>query len=96
MHRLMNGLLGIRVRPYYLHQLDRVRGTGHFHVPVSTGLAMMDGLRGHLSGMGVPHYMVDLPGGGGKIPPTPDYIVDKRAGYWVVRNYEGRHFNYPV
>jgi lysine 2,3-aminomutase len=96
MHRLMNGLLSIRVRPYYLHQLDRSRGTGHFHVPVSTGLAIMDGLRGHHSGMGVPHYMVDLPGGGGKIPLTPEYIVDKRAGYWTVRNFEGRRFNYPV
>lgn len=96
MHRLMNGLLGIRVRPYYLHQLDRVRGTGHFHVPVSTGLQIMDALRGRLSGMGVPHYMVDLPGGGGKIPLTPDYVVDKHPGRWTIRNFEGRHFNYPV
>jgi lysine 2,3-aminomutase len=96
MHRLMNGLLGIRVRPYYLHQLDRVRGTGHFHVPVATGLQIMDALRGHLSGMGVPHYMVDLPGGGGKIPLTPDYVVDKHPGRWTIRNFEGRHFNYPV
>ncbi|BBO69320.1 lysine 2,3-aminomutase [Desulfosarcina alkanivorans] len=96
MRRLMRGLLAIRVRPYYLHQLDRVRGTGHFHVPVATGLQIMDALRGHLSGMGVPHYMVDLPGGGGKIPLTPNYVVDKHPGRWTIRNFEGRHFNYPV
>ncbi len=94
MHRLMEKLLAIRVRPYYLHQLDRVQGTGHFHVPLSTGLLIMDRLRGRLSGMGVPHYMVDLPGGGGKVPLIPEYVTRRGNDTWTIRNYEGRHFTY--
>ena len=96
MHRLMEKLLHNRVRPYYLHQLDRVQGTGHFHVPVSTGLHIMDRLRGWLSGMAVPNYMVDLPGGGGKVPLTPQYIIRQEAGCWHIKNFEGRMFSYPI
>jgi len=96
MHRLMERLLAIRVRPYYLHQLDQVQGTGHFHVPISTGLAIMDRLRGRLSGMGVPHYMVDLPGGGGKVPLMPEYVAERGKNLWTIRNYEGREFDYPL
>ena len=96
MHRLMEMLLAMRVRPYYLHQVDRVCGTAHFQVPLVTGLAIMVHLRGRLSGMGVPHYMVDLPGGGGKVPLTPDYVVEKRPDHWILRNFEGRHFHYPI
>ena len=96
MHRLMEMLLTMRVRPYYLHQVDRVCGTAHFQVPPETGLSIMAHLRGRLSGMGVPHYMVDLPGGGGKVPLTPDYVVEKRPDHWILRNFEGRHFDYPI
>lgn len=95
MHRLMEALLTLRVRPYYLHQLDAVCGTAHFRVPLERGLAIMDHLRGRLSGLGVPAFMVDLPGGGGKIPFTPDYVVKKEAHRWTLRNFEGRQFSYP-
>jgi lysine 2,3-aminomutase len=95
MHRLMERLLSMRVRPYYLHQVDRVCGTAHFKVPLETGLSIMAHLRGRLSGMGVPHYMVDLPGGGGKVPLTPDYVVEKHPDHWTLRNFEGRIFSYP-
>jgi lysine 2,3-aminomutase len=96
MHRLMEMLLVRRVRPYYLHQLDRVDGTAHFRVSPETGLAIMRRLRGRLSGMGVPHYMVDLPGGGGKVPLTPEYVVEKHADHWIVRNFTGERFVYPL
>ena len=95
MHRLMEELLAMRVRPYYLHQLDRVPGTAHFHVPVAAGIDILERLRGRLSGMGVPHYMVDLPGGGGKVPLTPAYVVDRGSDHWRIRNFEGRMFRYP-
>ncbi|MDL2329047.1 KamA family radical SAM protein, partial [Desulfosarcina sp. OttesenSCG-928-A07] len=86
LHQLMEMLLVLRIRPYYLHQLDRVSGTAHFRVPLEKGIAIMRHLRGRLSGMGVPHYMVDIPGGGGKIPLTPDYVVEKHADDWVLKN----------
>lgn len=96
MYRLLQGLLSMRVRPYYLHHVDRVSGTAHFQVPLETGLSIMTHLRGRLSGMGVPHYMLDLPGGGGKIPLTPDYVVKKQTDHWILRNFEGRQFYYPL
>lgn len=96
MHRLMETLLAMRVRPYYIHQLDRVCGTAHFRVPVERGLAILQHLRGRISGMGVPHYMIDLPGGGGKVPLIPAYIVEKQPDHWVLRNFEGRTFHYPL
>jgi lysine 2,3-aminomutase len=96
MHRLLEALLVIRVRPYYLHQMDRVQGSGHFRVPLATGLKIMDRLRGRLSGMGVPSFMVDLPGGGGKVPLTPDYVVKKEKDRWMLRNFEGRMFFYAL
>lgn len=95
-HRLMERLLAMRVRPYYLHQVDRVWGTAHFHVPLRTGLSIMERLRGRLSGMGVPQFMVDLPGGGGKVPLTPDHVMAKHPDHWVLRNFQGRHFSYPL
>ncbi len=92
---LMNRLLAIRVRPYYLYQCDPVSGAGHFRTPIRTGLDIMAALRGHTSGLAVPAYVIDAPGGGGKIPVLPESMIelnDKRA---VVRNYEGRTFTYP-
>ncbi len=96
LHTLMEGLLAIRVRPYYLHQIDRVVGTRHFQVPVARGLDLMAALRGRLSGMAMPHYMIDLPGGRGKMELLPDAVIRKSADHWVIRNYRGRAVPYPL
>lgn len=96
MKKLMHRLLQIRVKPYYIHQGDKVRGTGHFHTSLETGLKIMEALRGHTSGMAVPQYMIDLPGGGGKIPLLPEYVVKKEADAWHIRNYEGKTVTYPL
>lgn len=95
LHALFEQLLTMRVRPYYLHHLDPVPGTAHFRVPLEKGLALMGTLRGRLSGMAIPHYMIDLPGGGGKLSLTPDAIVNKAPDHWLVRNWEGKVFRYP-
>ncbi len=92
---LMETLLTLRVRPYYLHQLDRVPGSAHFQVPITRSLALLDTLRGPLSGMGIPHLMVDLPGGGGKVALTPEAIVAKNSEQWHIRNWRGEVFVYP-
>ncbi|MBR9979501.1 MAG: KamA family radical SAM protein [Desulfatitalea sp.] len=92
---LMEDLLGVRVKPYYLHLLDRVPGTRHFQVPIERGLALLAALRGPLSGMGMPHLMVDLPGGGGKVALTPDAIVEKGPDRWRIRNWQSRVYRYP-
>ncbi|GBC63256.1 KamA family radical SAM protein [Desulfonema ishimotonii] len=96
MKRLMQKLLMIRVKPYYIHQGDLVQGTGHFHTSPETGLRIMDALRGHTSGMCVPQYMIDLPGGGGKIPLLPEYILEKKRDFWRIRTYDGRVVKYPL
>ncbi len=94
MKKLMQKLLTIRVRPYYIHQPDLVRGTGHFHTSVDQGLEIMAALRGHTSGMAVPYYMIDLPGGKGKVPIHPDDV--KRQGQaFFLRNYLGEIVEYP-
>lgn len=90
---LMQRLLAIRVRPYYIHQMDLVRGTGHFRTKVEKGLAIMDALRGHTSGMATPYYVIDAPGGKGKIPLLPD-CVSRRNNGWVLRNYQGETIEY--
>lgn len=93
MRELMAGLLKIRVRPYYIHQMDLVRGTGHFRTRVECGIGIMEGLRGHLSGLGTPYYVIDLPGGKGKVPVLPEYVkrgVDKL----LLRNYLGEVVEY--
>jgi lysine 2,3-aminomutase len=93
MKELMQKLLTIRVRPYYIHQMDLVRGTAHFRTSVETGLKIMAGLRGHTSGMATPYYVVDLPGGKGKIPILPDDV--KRQGQtFFLRNYLGEVVEY--
>ncbi len=93
LQQLMNRLLSMRVRPYYLHQLDRVRGAVHFHVPLTKGIALMESLRGRISGMAVPGYVVDLPGGGGKAP-VPASIEESRYGKTIIRNYQGKLYEY--
>jgi len=96
MLRLLQGLLSIRVRPYYLHHPDPVAGTAHFRVPLRRGLDILAYLRGRVSGLGVPQYMLDLPGGGGKIPLLPQYFKEQSADRLVVRNFEGRLYEYPL
>lgn len=94
--RLMEGLLRIRVKPYYLHQIDRVSGTAHFQIPLDRSLKLMAGLRGRISGMAMPHFMIDLPGGGGKMELLADSVVGKADGHWLIRNFQGRLFRYPT
>lgn len=86
---LVHALLGIRVRPYYLFQCDLVEGAGHFRTPVSKGIEMIEGLRGHTSGLGVPTFAIDAPGGGGKVPLMPNYLLSMSEHNVVIRNYEG-------
>lgn len=93
MKRLMQRLLAIRVRPYYIHQLDLVRGTGHFRTPVATGLRIMETLRGNTSGLAVPYFMIDLPGGKGKVPLLPG-AVERRGKTLLLRNYLGETVEY--
>ena len=96
MKRLMQQLLKIRVRPYYIHHADPVRGTAHFRTSIKTGLKIMKALQGNLSGMCVPHYMIDLPGGGGKVPLLPAYHKKTVSMNLRVENYKGKIFKYPV
>ncbi len=96
MMTLMQKLLSIRVRPYYIHHADPVEGTRHFRTSVQTGLEIMRHLRGRLSGMGVPQYMIDLPGGGGKVPLLPEYVLESSSEKLTVKNFEGEIFTYPV
>lgn len=86
---LLHKLVRNRVRPYYLYQCDLVEGAGHFRTTVSRGIEIIEGLRGHTSGYAVPTYVVDAPGGGGKIPVGPQYMISQAPGRVVLRNYEG-------
>lgn len=94
MRKLMHELLQIRVRPYYIYQCDPVKGTQHFRTPVASGINIMEKLRGHTSGYAVPIYVIDGPGGGGKIPVGPNYILSQAKGKYVLRNYKGKIYTY--
>ena len=87
--QLVQDLVRIRVRPYYLYQCDLVEGAGHFRTPVAKGIEIIEGLRGHTSGFAVPQFIVDAPGGGGKIPLQPNYMLSMSDHKIVLRNYEG-------
>ncbi len=87
--KLVHDLVRIRVRPYYLYQCDLVEGAGHFRTPVAKGIEILEGLRGHTSGYAVPLYMIDAPGGGGKIPVMPNYLLSMSDHKIVLRNFEG-------
>ena len=89
MKRLVNGLVKIRVRPYYIYQCDLSMGLEHFRTPVSKGIEIIEGLRGHTSGFCVPTFVVDAPGGGGKTPVMPQYVISQSPGRVVLRNFEG-------
>lgn len=93
MRELMSGLLEIRVRPYYLHQMDLVRGTAHFRTSVSTGLEIIRALRGHVSGLAVPHYVIDLPGGKGKVAILPDNM-ERKGNTLFLRTHAGELIEY--
>jgi lysine 2,3-aminomutase len=96
MKQLMRKLIKIRIKPYYLHHPDLVRGTGHFRVSISKGLDIMTSLRGHISGLCVPQYMIDLPGGGGKIPLLPEYMKGKVNEKLRFKNFTNEIFEYPI
>ena len=89
MKHLVQGLVKIRVRPYYIYQCDLSMGLEHFRTPVSKGIEIIEGLRGHTSGYCVPTFVVDAPGGGGKTPVMPQYVISQAPGRVVLRNFEG-------
>ena len=95
MKALTHKLLMCRVRPYYLYQLDLIQGSSHLQVPVAKGLEIIEGLRGHTTGYSIPQYVIDAPGGGGKVPINPDYIIQRNSERVVIRNFEGKTFEYP-
>ena len=95
MRKLFTGLLKIRVRPYYLYQCDPIIGSSHFRTPVSKGLEIIESLRGHTSGYAVPHYVIDTPGGGGKIAILPQHNLGTIGNDLLLSNYEGRLIRYP-
>ena len=93
--QLCRGLVRMRVRPYYLFQCDLVKGVEHFRTPLSRGIEIMEYLRGRLSGIAIPTFVVDAPHGGGKIPILPNYIISTSPTHTVLRNFEGMMVNYP-
>jgi len=95
MKDLVHKLLMSRVRPYYLYQLDLITGSSHLQVPVTKGVEIIEGLRGHTTGYAIPQYVIDAPGGGGKVPINPAYTLYHDAEKIVIRNYEGKTFEYP-
>ena len=95
MKALVQKLLMSRVKPYYIYQCDLIAGSAHLRASVAKGLEIMEKLRGHTTGYAVPTYVIDAPGGGGKVPVNPEYVLCRNAGRVLVRNYEGKIFEYP-
>jgi lysine 2,3-aminomutase len=95
MRALVQKLLLCRVKPYYLYQCDLIAGSAHLRSTVAKGLEIMESLRGHTTGYAVPQYVIDAPGGGGKVPVNPDYVLARQPGRVLIRNFEGRVFEYP-
>ncbi|HOG52201.1 MAG TPA: lysine 2,3-aminomutase, partial [Lentisphaeria bacterium] len=95
MRDLLMGLLAIRVKPYYLFQCDPIRGSKHFRTSVQTGLDLIQGLRGYISGYAIPHYVIDAPGGGGKVPLLPKYVQGRDQDNLILKNYAGDLYRYP-
>jgi lysine 2,3-aminomutase len=94
MLKLCQGLLRIKVRPYYLFQCDEVQGTEHLRTPVETGIRIIEGMRGHTSGLAVPTFVIDLVHGGGKVPLQPDYLLSQTEDELLLKNYEGKVYRY--
>src|SRR5438046_2732577 len=95
MKTLVHKLLMCRVRPYYIYQCDLINGSSHLRTSVAKGIEIIEGLRGHTTGYAVPQYVIDAPGGGGKVPINPGYILYHDNEKIVIRNYEGKIFEYP-
>ena len=95
MKELMHRLLMMRVRPYYIYQCDPVQGTHHLRTSVRKGIEIIEALRGHTTGYAVPQYVIDAPGGGGKVPVGPEYVLAHDKQRVIIRNYEGKVFEYP-
>jgi lysine 2,3-aminomutase len=91
----MQGLLKTRVRPYYLYQCDPIPGSAHFRTPVSKGIEIIRSLRGFTTGYAVPQYVIDAPGGGGKIPLLPEYLKGREGNDLLLENFEGKTYKYP-
>jgi lysine 2,3-aminomutase len=92
----MHQLLLARIKPYYLYMADLTKGTNHFRTTVETGLRIIQALQGHTSGMAVPHFVIDAPGGGGKIPLLPnEYLLDLDEMGAVLKNFENKTYHYP-
>ena len=94
--RLMQKLLTIRVRPYYLFQADQAKGTSHFWPRLNEGLEIMAGLQGHTSGLCVPHFAIDLPGGGGKVPLVPEHLTGRDGDCLLIKDYRGKEHRYRL
>jgi lysine 2,3-aminomutase len=95
MKALVQKLLMCRVKPYYLYQCDLIAGSAHLRASVAKGLEIMEKLRGYTTGYAVPTYVIDAPGGGGKVPINPEYVLCRNAGRVLIRNFEGKIFEYP-
>ena len=95
MRALLQKLLMCRVKPYYLYQCDLIAGSAHLRTSVRQGLEIMQALRGHTTGYAVPQYVIDAPGGGGKVPVNPQYVLSRNRDRVVIRNFEGKVFEYP-
>ncbi len=95
MKDLMKKLLAMRVRPYYIYQADLTKGANHFRTPIDVGLEIMDKLRGHISGLAVPYFVIDAPGGGGKIPLLPEYVLARDKDKIILRNFRNEVYEYP-
>jgi len=94
MKKLLHQLVSIRVRPYYLYQCDLSKGIGHFRTSVGKGIEIMENLRGHTSGFAIPTFVIDAPGGGGKIPVMPQYVISRSDSKVILRNFEGNLYSY--
>jgi lysine 2,3-aminomutase len=95
MKKLVHELVKIRVRPYYILQCNPTQGTEHFRTPVQSGIEIIENLRGHTSGLAIPTYVVNSPGGGGKVPVGPNYVISWGSDYVVLRNWQGEMVRYP-
>jgi lysine 2,3-aminomutase len=95
MKALVQKLLMCRVKPYYIYQCDLISGSAHLRASVAKGLEIMEKLRGHTTGYAIPTYVIDAPGGGGKVPINPEYVLCRNAGRVLIRNFEGKIFEYP-
>jgi len=96
MKSLVHRLLMMKVKPYYLYQCDLIKGSSHLRTDPSVGLKIIQELRGHTSGYAIPQFVIDAPGGGGKIPLNPDYLVEYSENKILLKNYKGKLFNYPT